>query len=64
VALFVLNLGIETLLLPWLELESTAKNDGYFIGWWLLVLGWLLFGIAIIEKYFSLQSTRSSGEDL
>jgi len=48
--LFLFNVLIESLILPFLELDHTSKNDLYFQVWWVFVLMWFFFGWIILKR--------------
>ncbi len=50
--LFLLNLVVEALILPLLDLENTPRNDVYFKVWWVAVGLWFLFGRSFLKKLF------------
>jgi len=43
--LFLIDLLVESILLPMWGLDNTPKNDIYFKLWWLIFVLWLVFGI-------------------
>tara|TARA_B110000046_G_C13020511_1_gene410901 strand:- start:241 stop:627 length:387 start_codon:yes stop_codon:yes gene_type:complete len=48
--LFFFNVLVEQIVLPFLDLDDTPKNDIYFQIWWICVLFWFLFGWVILKK--------------
>ena len=48
--LFFFNVLVEQIVLPFLDLDDTPKNDFYFQIWWIFVLFWFLFGWIILKK--------------
>ena len=50
VFLFFFNVLVEQIVLPFLDLDDTPKNDIYFQIWWICVLFWFLFGWVILKK--------------
>ena len=53
VVIFLLNILVENVLLPKLDLNNTDKNDIYFKAWWLVAGIWLVVGLpllALIDK--------------
>tara|TARA_B110000259_G_scaffold6172_1_gene6806 strand:- start:700 stop:903 length:204 start_codon:yes stop_codon:yes gene_type:complete len=48
--LFLINVLVESIILPYLDLENTPKNDLYFQIWWLFVIVWLFFGKKLLDK--------------
>lgn len=51
VALFVVNVVVEAIVLPALDLHDTPKNDLYFQLWWVAVGLWLIFGLTILARF-------------
>lgn len=51
VLLFAINLAVEFLLFPALNLDNTDKNDIYFKVWWLVVAAWFLAGLSILQSF-------------
>lgn len=47
--LFLINVLIEAVFLPLLDLDNTDKNDIYFQIWWIVVGIWLLFGLLFLK---------------
>ena len=48
--LIVLDLFLEAFVFEWLEWNGTAKNDWFFILWWLIVLMWFIYGVNKLFK--------------
>ncbi len=49
VILFLIDVLVEALLLPYLGLDHSEKNDIYFKLWWVVVGIWLLIGIKFLK---------------
>jgi|TARA_B110000967_G_scaffold45477_1_gene45790 hypothetical protein len=48
--LFLINVLVESIILPYLDLENTPKNDLYFQIWWAFVITWFIFGKKLLDK--------------
>jgi len=56
--LFLFNVFVEVVVLTYLDLHNTDKNDIYFQLWWIVVGIWLLFGyklLGVLNKSQNLQ---------
>ena len=42
-ALLAIDIFAEAVVFEWLEWNGTAKNDWFFLLWWLVVAGWTVF---------------------
>ncbi|MBX2877859.1 MAG: hypothetical protein KTR30_37410 [Saprospiraceae bacterium] len=51
VLLFLINVLMEAVLLPYWNLDNTPKNDIYFQSWWVLVGLWAIFGQRVLTYY-------------
>ena len=49
IALFLIDLLVESIFLPLWGLDNTEKNDIYFQSWWIVVGLWLLFGMKLLK---------------
>ena len=53
IGLIILDLFAEAVVFEWLQWNGTAKNDWFFMLWWLLVFAWFIYGA---NKIFRLSS--------
>ncbi len=51
VLLFIINVLVEALLLPYWNLDNTSRNDIYFQSWWVLVGLWAIFGLRVLTYF-------------
>ncbi|MFY0652142.1 MAG: hypothetical protein JXQ96_08925 [Cyclobacteriaceae bacterium] len=58
VILFLINVFVEAILLPYWDLDNTDKNDIYFQSWWVVVGIWLLFG----RKFLDLMNGKTENQ--
>ena len=47
--LFLFNVFVEAIILPFIDLDNSPRNDIYFQGWWLCVVLWLVFGFRFLS---------------
>jgi hypothetical protein len=53
VVLFLIDIVVESLLLPYWGLDNSSENDIYFKLWWVVVAIWFLFGLTLITYFES-----------
>ena len=44
------DLFMEAVVFELLQWNGTTKNDGFFIFWWMVTLGWAVYGILRLLK--------------
>ncbi|MDB9779917.1 hypothetical protein OAB54_06720, partial [Flavobacteriaceae bacterium] len=47
--LFLFNVFVEVIILPFIDLDNSPRNDIYFQVWWLCVVLWLVFGFRFLN---------------
>ena len=52
-ALLAIDIFAEAVVFEWLEWNGTAKNDWFFLLWWLVVAGWTVFSARRIWRAMS-----------
>ncbi len=57
VILFLIDILVESILLPYWGLDYTDENDIYFKLWWVVVGIWFLFGLVFL-KHFERKKTK------
>ncbi|MGB2172245.1 MAG: hypothetical protein ACPH63_05380 [Flavobacteriaceae bacterium] len=45
VLLIALDAFMEVFVFEWLAWNGTTKNDWFFLLWWILVFGWIIYGL-------------------
>lgn len=51
VGLFLINVLVEAVLLPYWKLDNTPRNDIYFQSWWVVVGLWAIFGLSVLTYF-------------
>lgn len=51
VLLFLINVLVEAVLLPYWDLDNTPRNDIYFQSWWVLVGLWAILGLRVLTYF-------------